>query len=135
VPERELEGIYTCLDFLHTVEDPFSQELLTQYRAMFPNTKYKFTAGSASTGVYRGIKLYEQAVIKTKGDLDREAVAPALDTAAIDKGPGGPAKVVSGTNHVAMNMYIGRAKGGKYEIIETDEMVDPKECGEGVKRL
>jgi branched-chain amino acid transport system substrate-binding protein len=97
VPQRELEGVYTCLDFLHTVQDPFSQQLLEEYREMFPNTKYQFTAGTASTGMYRGIRLYEQAVIATKGELDRDAVSAALDTASIDQGPGGPAKMVPGT--------------------------------------
>jgi ABC-type branched-subunit amino acid transport system substrate-binding protein len=128
VPERELEGVYTCLDFLHTVQDPFSQQLLDEYREMFPNTKYQFTAGTAATGMYRGIRLYEQAVIATEGDLDREAVSAALDTAAIDQGPGGPAKMVPGTGHCAMNMYIGRAKAGQYDIISQYEMVDPDEC-------
>ena len=128
VPERELEGVYTCLDFLHTVQDPFSQQLLAEYREMFPDTKYQFTAGTAATGMYRGIKLYEQAVIATAGDLDRDAVSAALDTASIDQGPGGPAKMVPGTGHCAMNMYIGRAKAGQYDIISQYEMVDPDEC-------
>jgi ABC-type branched-subunit amino acid transport system substrate-binding protein len=128
VPERELEGVYTCLDFLHTVQDPFSQQLLVEYRAMFPDTKYQFTAGTAATGMYRGIKLYEQAVIATAGDLQRDAVSAALDGAAIEQGPGGPAKMVPGTRHCAMNMYIGRAKAGQYDIISQYEMVDPDEC-------
>jgi branched-chain amino acid transport system substrate-binding protein len=128
VPERELEGVYTCLDFLHTVQDPFSQQLLAEYREMFPDTKYQFTAGTAATGMYRGIKLYEQAVIATAGDLHRDAVSAALDTASIDQGPGGPAKMVPGTGHCAMNMYIGRAKAGQYDIISQYEMVDPDEC-------
>jgi ABC-type branched-subunit amino acid transport system substrate-binding protein len=128
VPERELEGVYTCLDFLHTVQDPFSQQLLAEYREMFPDTKYQFTAGTAATGMYRGIKLYEQAVIATAGDLHRDAVSAALDTASIDQGPGGPAKMVPGTGHCAMNMYIGRAKAGQYDIISHYEMVDPDEC-------
>jgi branched-chain amino acid transport system substrate-binding protein len=128
VPERELEGVYTCLDFLHTVQDPFSQQLLAEYREMFPDTKYQFTAGTAATGMYRGIKLYEQAVIATAGDLHRDTVSAALDTASIDQGPGGPAKMVPGTGHCAMNMYIGRAKAGQYDIISHYEMVDPDEC-------
>ena len=128
VPERELEGVYTCLDFLHTVQDPFSQQLLDEYREMFPNTKYQFTAGTASTGMYRGIRLYEQAVIATNGELNRDTVSAALDTASIEEGPGGPARMVPGTGHCAMNMYIGRAKAGQYEIISQYEMVDPDEC-------
>lgn len=128
VPERELEGMYSCLDFFHTVEDEFSQELLDGYREMFPDSKYLFTAGSASTGMYRGIKLYEQAVIAADGDLSRDAVSAALDTAEIDRGPGGPAKMVPGTGHAAMNMYIARNRSGKWDIISEEKMVDPAEC-------
>jgi branched-chain amino acid transport system substrate-binding protein len=128
VPERELEGMYSCLDLFHTVEDPHTQELLAGYAEMFPDTKYLFTAGSASTGMYRGIKLYEQAVIATGGDLSRDAVSAALDTAKIDEGPGGPAAMVAGTGHAAMNMYIAQNKGGKWDIISQEEMVDPAEC-------
>lgn len=128
VPAQELEGIYSCLDFFHTVDDPISQELLAGYREMFPNTQYLFTAGSAATGMYRGIKLYEQAVIDTNGDLSRDAISEALDSAEITEGPGGPARMVPGTGHAAMNMYIAQATGGEWKILEADEMVDPAEC-------
>jgi len=128
VPERELEGMYSCLDFFHTVEDPHSQELLAGYQEMFPDTKYLFTAGSAATGMYRGIKLYEQAVIAAGGDLSRDAVSAALDTAEIAEGPGGAAAMVAGTGHAAMNMYIAQNQGGRWDIISQEEMVDPAEC-------
>lgn len=130
VPQRELEGVYSCLDWFHTVKDPFSEQLLKDYAEMFPDTKYLFSAGTGSTGMYRGIKLYEQSVIATNGDLAREPVAAALDSASIPEGPGGPAKVVPGSGHVAMNMYVGRAKDGKWDIISEAKMVDPDECGE-----
>lgn len=128
VPARELEGMYSCLDFFHTVEDEASQEMLAGYREMFPNTQYLFTAGSASTGMYRGIKLYEQAVIATDGELSRDAVSEALDSATLEEGPGGPARMVPGTGHAAMNMYIAQNKGGNWDIISQETMVDPAEC-------
>ena len=78
--------------------------------------------------MYRGIRLYEQAIIATNGDLSREAASAAFDTASIEHGPGGPAKVVPGTGHVAMNMYIAEAKSGVYEVVSKYDMVDPKEC-------
>jgi len=126
---RELEGYYSCLDFFHTVKDPFSQKLLAEYKAMFPDTKYTLTAGTAATGMYRGIRLYAEAVTKTNGDLAREAVSAAMDNASIDHGPGGPANIVPGTRHTAMNMYVARAKGGKWDIISKYDQVAPDECG------
>ena len=127
-PAREMEGLASCLDYFQAIDDPYSAELQKGYSAMFPDTKYLFTAGSASTGMYRGIRLYEQAIIATEGDLSREAASAALDKAAIEQGPGGPAKMVPGTGHAAMNMYIAEAKNGVYEVVSKYDMVDPKEC-------
>ena len=129
VAARELEGVYSCVDMFHTVDDPFTQKLIADYNAMFPDTKYQFTAGTAATGMYRGVKLYEQAVIATNGDLARDAVSAALDSASIKEGPGGPARVVPGTGHTEMNMYIAQSKGGKWDIISAENTVPPEECG------
>ena len=123
-----LEGTYSCLDYFHTVDDAFSKQLLADYNAMWPDTKYRFVGGVAS-GTYRGIKIYEQGVIATNGDLAREAVSEAIDSVSVSQGPGGPFKVVPGTNHTAMNMYVAQNKGGVWDILKKSEMVPPNECG------
>jgi branched-chain amino acid transport system substrate-binding protein len=128
VAARELEGVYSCVDMFHTVDDPFTQQLIADYNKMWPDTKYLFTAGTAATGMYRGVKFYEQAVIATNGDLSRDATSAAIDKAKIDQGPGGPARMVPGTGHCEMNMYVAQSKGGVWNIIQTDKAVDPKEC-------
>ena len=137
-PPREMEGLYSCLDYFQTVDDPFSQQLQAAYSKRFPDTKYLFTAGSASTGMYRGIKLYEAALKENGGKLGREEVAAALDHARIEHGPGGGAEMVPGKRHCRMNMYIAVCKidqdkatpEGKtrYDVISRSDMVDPKEC-------
>ena len=133
VAPSELEGVYSCLDFFHSVDDPYSKELLAAYAKKFPDTKYLFTAGSAATGMYRGIRLYEAAVNTTKGDTAREAVSAALDKTKIDKGPGGAAAMVPGKMHAKMNMYVAqckKAEGAKlrWDVISKYNMVDPREC-------
>ena len=55
-PANEMEGLISCLDYFQAVNDPFSQKLQQGYAKKFPDTKYLFTAGSASTGMYRGVK-------------------------------------------------------------------------------
>jgi ABC-type branched-subunit amino acid transport system substrate-binding protein len=125
---EEMEGLATCLDFFQAVDDPFSQELLARYNARWPGSSYRFVAGSAATGMWRGLKLYEQAVIATNGDLAREAVSAAYDKASIEQGPGGGAAMVPGTMHCAMNMYIAVAESGAYRVLDKYDMVDPKEC-------
>ncbi|MEM7546206.1 MAG: substrate-binding protein [Pseudomonadota bacterium] len=128
VAPRELEGVYSCLDMFSTVDDPYTLQLIDDYNAMFPDTKYLFAAGAAATGMYRGVKLYEQAVIATNGDLSRDAVSEAMQTAAIAEGPGGPSKMVPGTGHAEMNMYIAQSKGGVWDIISSEVAVPPLEC-------
>jgi len=125
-PPERVEGLYSCLDFYHTVSDSFSKELLRQYDKLYPGGT-KFTAGSAATGMYRGLKLWEAAV-KEAGSLNQEAVIKALDHAKIAQGPGGPAEMVPGQHHVRMNMYIAQVKSGTFEIVKHLGRMDPKEC-------
>jgi len=131
-PAHEMEGLYSCLDYFQSVNDPFSTKLQEAYSKKFPDTKYLFTAGSAATGMYRGVKFYEAAVKETKGDLAREAVSAAMDKGKIADGPGGGAEMVPGKMHCKMNMYVAQCKveGGKtrYDVISKANMVDPKEC-------
>jgi branched-chain amino acid transport system substrate-binding protein len=128
VAPEELEGAYSCLDYFHNVNDAFGKKLLADYNNMWKDTPYQLTAGSASTGVYRAVKLYEQAVKNTNGDVAREAVSAALENVSIDQGPGGGYRVVPGTGHVEMNMYIAQAQGGQWNILSSSNSVPPNEC-------
>jgi len=131
-PAQEMEGLVSCLDYFQAVDDPFSKKLQEGYAKKFPGTKYLFTAGSAATGMYRGVKFYEAAVKATGGKLGREEVAAAMDKAVLTEGPGGGAEMVPGHYHAKMNMYIAVCKStdGKtrYDIIDKASMVDPREC-------
>jgi ABC-type branched-subunit amino acid transport system substrate-binding protein len=125
----EMEGLASCLDYFRAVDasDPFSAKLQAEYEKEFPGN-ILFCAGSAATGMYRGLKLWEAAV-KEAGKLDRDGVAAALDHAKIAEGPGGPAEMVPGKRHCKMQMYTAVAKSGKYEIVaRSNGLVDPKEC-------
>ena len=126
VPAEHVEGLYSCLDYYEDAADPFSRELLARYDRRFPGSA-KFTAGSACSGMYRGLKLWEAAV-KEAGSLDQDAVIRSLDHARIADGPGGPAEMVPGQHHVRMNMYIAQAGGGAFKIVESLGAIDPKEA-------
>jgi branched-chain amino acid transport system substrate-binding protein len=126
VPAEQVEGLYGCLDYYRAVDDPFSIELLNRYDGLFPGSAM-FTAGSACTGTYRALKLWEAAVTEA-GSLDQAEVIAALDHARISEGPGGPAEMVPGQHHVRMNMYIARSEGGTFEVVRSLGHIDPKEC-------
>jgi len=125
LPAEHVEGIYGCLDYYQAVSDPFSQQLLRRYDERFPGSA-KFTAGSAATGLYRGLKLWESAV-QEAGTLEQAAVIRALDHARIDQGPGGAAEMVPGQHHLRMNMYIGQVQGGRMKVIEELGAIEPNE--------
>ena len=98
----EIEGLASCLDYFKalTPEDPFSVKLRRPMKSS-SRAHSCSAAGSAATGTYRGLKLWEAAV-KEAGSVDRDAVAAALDHAKIAEGPGGPAEMVPGKRHCKM---------------------------------
>ena len=125
LPPNLVDGVYGCLDYYQTVSDPFSVQLLSQYNKLYPNSSL-FTAGSAATGTYRGLKFWEAAV-KEAGTLNQEAVITALDHAKIADGPGGPAEMVPGQHHARMNMYIAQASNGVFKVVKELGRIDPNE--------
>jgi len=131
LPAAHVDGIYSCLDYYQDSSDPFSQALLERYDKLYPGSA-KFTAGSASTGMYRGLKLWEAAV-KEAGSLKQEDVIKALDHAKIAEGPGGPAAMVPGQHHLRMNMYIAQARNGSFKTVKNLGAIDPQECVQGIK--
>jgi branched-chain amino acid transport system substrate-binding protein len=125
LPPEHIEGLYGCIDYYQSVDDPFSQDLLGRYNARFPGGP-QFSAGSGATGMYRGLKLWQAAVTEA-GSLDQAAVVAALDHAEIDHGPGGRAAMVPGQHHVRMNMYIAQVRAGILEVVENLGAIEPDE--------
>jgi len=125
VPAAHAEGLYSCLDYYQGVSEPFSTRLLARYDKLYPGDA-KFTAGSACSGLYRGLKLWAAAV-KEAGSLKQKEVIKALDHARIAEGPGGAAEMVPGQHHVRMNMYIAQAQNGRFKVVKDLGVIDPKE--------
>src|SRR3954470_10158860 len=124
-PAEHVEGLYGCLDYYRAVRDPFSVDLLHRYDARYSGSA-RFTAGSACTGTYRALKMWEAAVTEA-GSLDQGDVIAALDDASMAEGPGGPAEMVPGQHHVRMNMYIARSEQGDFTVVKNLGRIEPKE--------
>ena len=88
VPAEHVEGLYGCLDYYRDVKDPFSTELVNRYDALFPGSAM-FTAGSACSGMYRGLKLWEAAVSEA-GSLDQATSSGPWITPGSRKGLAAP---------------------------------------------
>ena len=126
VPAEHVEGLYSCLDYYQGVSDPFSRRLLERYETLYPGDA-EFTAGSACSGLYRGLKFWEAAV-KKAGSLNQDDVIKALEHSKIAEGPGGSAEMVPGQHHVRMNMYIAQASNGQFKIVKNLGVIDPNEA-------
>jgi len=126
VPAAHVEGLYSCLDYYQAVGDVFSRDLLDRYDQRYPGTA-QFTAGSACSGLYRGLKMWEAAV-REAGTLQQAAVIRALEHARLGQGPGGAAAMVPGQHHARMNMYIAQARNGRFQIVQDLGVVDPQEA-------
>ena len=126
VPAAHVEGLWGCLDYYQAIADPFSRKLLARYDTLYPGDA-KFTGGSACSGLYRGLRLWAVAVTEA-GSLAQEEVVAALDHAQVAEGPGGPAAMVPGQHHVRMSMYIAKARGGRFEVVENLGSIDPQEA-------
>src|SRR4051794_13739391 len=129
-PAEHVEGLYSCLDYYQGVSDPFSEALLARYNELFPGSAM-FTAGSACSGMYRGLR-FGEAAVKEAGSLEQDDVIAALDHATLAVGPGGPAEMVPGQHHVRMNMYIAQANNGVFKVVEHLGAIDPNESIVGV---
>ena len=86
-----------------------------------------FTAGSACSGMYRGLKLWEAAVNEA-GSLDQDDVIKALDHASIARGPGrsrrdGSRPAPRAHEHV----HRPGREGGTFKVVKNLGHVDPKE--------
>ncbi|MFL6240203.1 MAG: substrate-binding protein [Actinomycetes bacterium] len=125
VPAEHVEGLYSCLDYYQGVDDQFSRSLIKRYDELYPGSA-KFTAGSACSGMYRGLKLWASAVKET-GSMNQDAVIKALDHAKLADGPGGGAEMVPGQHHLRLNMYIAQAHNGSFDVVKNLGVVEPKE--------
>jgi branched-chain amino acid transport system substrate-binding protein len=130
-PAEHVDGLYGCLDYYQGVSDPFSKELLDRYNRLYPGGA-KLTGGSAASGMYRGLKLWEAAV-KEAGSLKQEDVIKALHHAKIAEGPGGSAQMVPGQHHLRLNMYLAQVSNGTLNVVKNLGAFEPKECMQSMK--
>lgn len=124
VPSKYLPDCISVLDTYQSMNLPQDKAFTDAYYSMFPETK--LSPGTATNTNWRALEMLEQAIVRTNGDLSRDALAEALPGCKSEECPGGPVEVVN--NHCKMNMYLGINRGEYFEMLDSAKMVDPKEC-------
>jgi branched-chain amino acid transport system substrate-binding protein len=124
IPPKLMEGLPACLDFFQGLTDPYDKALVQRYKSTYHDGTY-FSANGA-TGTFRGLKMWAQAANEADS-LASQDVAKTLDHQILKQGPGGPATMVPGEHHVAVNMYLGVAHNGKMILKENFGQRQPKQ--------
>ena len=55
-PPEQVDGMYSCLDYHQSVNEPFSRDLLSRYDTLYPRSS-RFTAVSAANGFVSRIEI------------------------------------------------------------------------------
>jgi len=118
------KGLLGAQDYFQSVEDPQSTAIVKRFKAKYPGVPFSATYNSPDW--YRGIHLWKAAVEKA-GSTDLDKVNLAFDSASFADLVGGPAKMVPGTRHCAMSMYLGEMQAdGSVKILESPGQISPE---------
>lgn len=78
---------------------------------------------------YQGLQLYAAAV-KKASSTELEKVLSAISGGIAVSAPSGDISLDPATNHCTVDMYLARAKGGKFNILQTYKGIRPSNPGE-----
>lgn len=127
MPPEIADGILTCYSYYEDLDLPFNKTWLAKFRER-NGTDYGYLTDVPPKDWY-GWHMWAKAVAAA-GTTDREKVIEALEAGLTVDGPGGPLTVDARTHHCAMDMYIGQAKGGRFEIQKKFPNVQPTNTGD-----
>lgn len=117
------QGLLGAQDYFATIDDPTSKDIVKRFKAKYPDVPFSATYNSPDW--YRGFYLWKAAVESAKS-LELEKVNKAFDSASYDKLVGGPAKMIPGTRHCAMSMYLGEMQAdGSVKVLDSLGQVSP----------
>lgn len=118
------QGIIGAQDYFQSIDDPTSKEIVGRFTAKYPGVPFSATYNSPDW--YRGFYLWKTAVEKA-GSTELEKVDKAFDSASYDKLVGGPAKMIPGSHHCAMSMYLGEMQGnGSVKVLDALGQISPQ---------
>jgi ABC-type branched-subunit amino acid transport system substrate-binding protein len=121
---KQAQGLIGAQDYFASISDSFSTQKVAEFNKA--NPKAPFGSALNSPAWYRGIYLWKAAVEKA-GGTDLDAVNKAMDSVSADKLIGGPAKMVPGTRHCELSLYLGEMQGdGSVKVVKDLGAQPPK---------
>jgi branched-chain amino acid transport system substrate-binding protein len=121
---KQAQGLIGAQDFFQSISDPFSTQKVAEFTKKYP--KAPFGSALNSPAWYRGIYLWKAAV-EQAGTTELAKVNKAMDSASADKLIGGPAKMIAGTQHCELTLYLGRMQAdGSVKVLDDLGAQPPK---------
>ena len=116
LPASDTDSIVAAYDYFQELDTPENKSFLERFKKRAgTNTGYLNTLAADT---YESAMIWAKAVEAAKS-VERTDVTAALESGVAFKGPGGIMKIDGRTHHAAHDMYLGRLKDQKWEIIKT----------------
>lgn len=119
---EEIEGLTTSYHYYQTIDTPANKAFLEKWSKRFGADHPEI--GTLAVCSYNAVNIWKQAVEKV-GDLDHDKMIAALETGISFDGPGGKMQVQPTSHHAIMTTVIAEVKNGVFNIIGTNENVEP----------
>jgi branched-chain amino acid transport system substrate-binding protein len=121
LPPAVSEDLITVGNYFDELTTPAAESFRKQYAAKFGSN----TVGSdIAAADYYGLLLWAEGVRKANS-IERDAVIKALETGISVDGPGGRLSIDPKTHHCVQNIYLGKVKNGRFEIVQESQAVSP----------
>lgn len=121
LPPAVSEGLLTVGNYFDELNTPAAESFRKQYAAKFGSSKVDSIIAPAD---YYGLLLWAEGVRKAK-TVEREPVIKALEAGISVDGPSGRLAIDPKTHHCVMNIYLGKVKDGRFDIVEGWDAVSP----------
>ncbi len=116
LPASDTDGIVAAYDYFQELDTPQNKSFLERFRKRSGTSAGYLNTLAADT--YESAMIWAKAVEAAKS-VERTEVIAALESGVAINGPGGVMKIDGRTHHAAHDMYLGRLKDMKWEIIKT----------------
>jgi len=115
LPESVTDGIVAPYDYFQELDTAENRAFVSDFKKKAGDVPYLNTLAADT---YESAMIWVKAV-QHAGSFERGKVIAALESGVEFKGPGGTMKIDGRTHHAAHDMYLGKMKNQKWEIIKS----------------